>query len=152
MGHFHPRIGDTKAPIDSDAGLVSFSLPGCNLLGQLLAGGNPSVQALALPHRELQLRHVQLTGMLGGVVKLQWLRQPPRFLRCKGRIQRRTMRIQVVEHDPNCLRRRIQNLAEVLHLLGKVALGPLLGHGYLAVAGQRFHDQKQVHCPGAAVH
>src|SRR5262245_9215984 len=61
------------------------------------------------------------------------------------------MRIEIVQHDTNRLRLGIQDLTEVLHLLGKVYLGPALSHRRVSLSCQGFHEQKHVGRPGAAV-
>jgi hypothetical protein len=54
------------------------------------------------------------------------------------------VRVQIVHHQHHLLGVRIAHLQQVADLLGEIDRGAPLGHGDVAVPGQRFARQEQV--------
>src|SRR5260370_10985 len=85
-------IGNAERPVDLGPRVVAPTFPGSNLGRQSFGGVEPSIQALPGQHTELHFGHVQPTAVLGRVVKLQALGDPPRF------VQRLRIQLQHVFH------------------------------------------------------
>jgi hypothetical protein len=86
--------------------------------------------------------------MLGRVVKREPLGQPPCLVRGKRFVERgRSMRVQVVQHDRDASRCRVQTVGQVAHGAGPIGAGAALGDLDLAPARERFTEQEQVGYP-----
>ena len=72
---FDARIRRAKLPVDRADLLVAMVLPKLYLLTKVLNGGNVVGQALPCQHAEFNLRDIEPTGMLRGVVDLQAIGQ-----------------------------------------------------------------------------
>ena len=57
--------------MDASAGSVSLLLPCVDFADEAVWLVDPAIQALAAQHTDLDLDHVEPTGMLGGVVELE---------------------------------------------------------------------------------
>ena len=66
-------------PFDAGAGGVSLSLPCGDFADKALGVVDSAVQALAAEHADLDLDHIEPTGVLGGVVELQAAQNSPGF-------------------------------------------------------------------------
>src|SRR5215207_6329485 len=75
-----------KPPVDPTTGPVARRLPRRDLPFQGRLVGQPPVQALLGQHGQLDLGHVQPAAVLGGVVQLQPIGQPPGLGRWERRI------------------------------------------------------------------
>ena len=94
---------------------VSMILPRSDFRPQHRHFVDPAVEALAGKDAQLRLRHVQPTAVLGSVVDLQTLPQPPRLRGGKRLVQGPTrVGIQVVADQDQALRLRIVLLQESL--------------------------------------
>ena len=66
-----PGNSDGKTPMDLDLSLVAPFFPGTDRAAQPIGVGQAAVEAWTLSNADCDFRHVEPTGMLGGVVKLQ---------------------------------------------------------------------------------
>ena len=109
------------------------------------ASSPPLLQAGAGQYAELDFRHVQPTSVLGGVVELQPLRNPPGLWRRERLVQgRRTVRVQVVHDHPHHGGLRVSFVHQPTHLMGEVLHRAPLGHRHVTPARQRLTGQEQV--------
>ena len=70
MSKFPVRILTSKGPLDGSTLGVAGFLPGIDLRLQKLWAGNAPIQALPTEDSNLDLNHIQPTGVLWGVAKL----------------------------------------------------------------------------------
>jgi len=77
-----------EPPVDPTTGSVARCLPGGGLPLQGRPVGQPAVQALSGQHGQFDLGHVQPAAVLGRVVQLQLVGEPPGLGRWERRIQR----------------------------------------------------------------
>src|SRR5215218_3796697 len=89
-----------------DAGEIALSFPGGDLALELLAVVDSPVQALAFEHPDLDLDHVEPTGVLGGVVELQPLQDAMRLGGREGRRASRAYGWTGCPAPPGCTRHR----------------------------------------------
>jgi len=90
---------------------------------------------------------VQPTAMLGRVVDLQTLGEPPGFLRRKRFIERRRrVRIQVVHDQDDAFGERILLLQKIPQGKGPVDPCPPLGHTHITPPAQRLAEHENVAC------
>jgi len=83
--------------------------------------------------------------MLGRVMKLEPLHQPPRLRGFKGFVEsRRGMNVQVVHDHPNPFRARKMHIRQFTHLFSKINPGPPFGHRNVTPALERLERGKQV--------
>ena len=73
--------------MDASARGIALALPGFDLSNEDVALADAAVQALAVQHTDLDLSHVQPTGMFGCVMEFQALEDAVRFGRREGFIQ-----------------------------------------------------------------
>src|ERR1700738_1717247 len=66
-------------PSDAGAGGVSVPFPGVDFAAEPVWVVDSAVEALAAQHADLDLDHVEPTGMLGGVVEFQPAQNSPGF-------------------------------------------------------------------------
>src|SRR3982074_2498872 len=76
-----------KHPFDAGAGGVSLSFPGVDFAAEPVWVVDSAVEALAAQHADLDLDHVEPTGVLGSVVELQAAQNSPGFGGCEGLIE-----------------------------------------------------------------
>ena len=94
---------------------------------------------------EFNLCHVQPTGVLGRVVKLQALHDASRLSRRKGFVQRsHAVGVQVVKDHADHWGGGIGHIHQPLHLVSEVLHGAAFGDGYVAPAGQGFTGQEEI--------
>src|ERR671918_1576503 len=145
MAQLAPCNPRSEAPINPGMGQVAFGFQGLDFPPEGGFVGDALVQTLPAEHAQLQLGHVQPTTMLGGVVELQALENPPSLDRGKGLIQgSRAMGVQVVQDYPDHLSFRIGFIHQPPHLLGEVLHRALFGHLQVPPALLRLEEQKQV--------
>ena len=97
-----PCILGSKPPVDSGALLISSVLPCLNLALEGLLVGDTPTKTLPPEDGKLNLRHIQPTPVLRGIVKLKFFSDPPGFLCIKGFIQgSRLMCIEVIANQQN---------------------------------------------------
>jgi len=78
---FFACIGDAKGPVDLCPGFVALLFPRGNLCYQFLRRRQSAIQTLPAQHAKLHFRHVQPTAVLGRVMQLQPLGDPPCLFR-----------------------------------------------------------------------
>lgn len=129
----HFRIGPThlgsglvgcEHPIDTSSGSVSLALPCGDLAGETFGIVDTSIQALAVEDADLDLDHVEPTGVLGRVVEFQTAQDAAGFGRREGFVEgaRRVGR-QIVLHDANAACLGIMDIDEVAHAVGIISCG-----------------------------
>src|SRR5215218_2505279 len=102
---FTPRIFSRKSPLDFGTCSIALFFQLLDFTFEPFFISNSTVKALTTKDAQLDLCNIQPTPMLGRVVKLQLLENPPRLFRRERLIQRcRTVRVEVVEHHPHPLR------------------------------------------------
>jgi hypothetical protein len=145
MLEFDGRILSSKAPVDGDLLLVAPRGPGGDLPRSDLQGGYPLRQALPIQRRELDLSHVEPTGMLGGVMDLKALREPTRLSDRKDLVEgSERMRIEVIHDQDDLFGIRIVQIRQLADEQSPLLRGPLSGHHGIALAPQRFAGQKHI--------
>ena len=78
--HLSASIDTGKAPMDTAVVPIALGRQGHNMLPQLLLALDAFGQTAPLKNADLDLRHIQPTGMLGRVMDLQALPDTLRFL------------------------------------------------------------------------
>ena len=68
---FMPGDGDGKTPMDFDLLFVAPFFPRADLAASPLGVIQATIEALTLQHADFDFRHVEPTGVLGGVMELQ---------------------------------------------------------------------------------
>src|SRR5258707_3953792 len=86
--HFGAGFVGCEHPIDAGAGGVSLSFPGVDFAAEPVWVVDSAVQALAAEYADLDLDHVEPTGVLGGVVELQAAPNSPGFGACERLMHR----------------------------------------------------------------
>ena len=142
---FGSGIRGVEPPVDDGLGGVALGDQGLNLLPESILVGETLPEAATGQDTELDFRQVQPTSVLGGVVELQPLGNPPGLGCCKGLVQgRRPVRVQIVQDQPHHLYLRVSLVHQTAYLMGEVLHGAPLGHRHVAPAGQGFTGQEQV--------
>src|SRR5215207_8069028 len=140
-----PGIRGRKAPVDATARSVAGRLPGHDLPLQRRLVGQPAIQALLGQHGKLDLGHVQPAPVLGGVVQLQLVGQPPGLRGRERRIQRRRrVGVEVVLHQHDLLGGRVVDVDQVFDAVRPVDAGAPCADGYVPPAAQRLAHQEHV--------
>jgi hypothetical protein len=113
---------------DAGTGGVSLSFPCGDFADEALWIVDSAIQAFAAEHADLDLNHVEPTGMLGGVVELEAAQNSPGFRGRKCLIEGagRGGR-QVILHDPDARGIRIMDIDEFAYAPGVVFCRPTLG-------------------------
>src|ERR1700720_4988075 len=102
--HFGPGFVGCEHPFDASASGISRSLPSGDFTAEALWVVDSAIEALAAQHADLDLDHVEPTGVLGGVVELQAAQNAPGFCGRK-RLVEGAARVgrQVILHNANVL-------------------------------------------------
>ena len=120
-------------------------LPGGGLGAEARVAFDASVEALSGQDADLDLDHVEPTGMLGDVMELQSAQHPSRFVGREGLVERAGgMGRQIVEHHPDALGLGIVNVGEFAHAGGEVLRRAALGDLHLAPGAVRIEEHEQV--------
>src|SRR3954451_8328337 len=126
-------------PVDAGPRRIAGTYPGVDLGDELVAFADPPIQALAAQHADLDLNHVEPTGVLRCVVELQPSQEAVSLLRRKGLVQRASgVGREIVLHHPDPVGYRVVDIHEVAQAAGVVLCRALVGDRHLA--------------PGAAIH
>ena len=125
--HFGAGFSGCEAPGDLGAGGVSV-LPHAATRNETGIAFDAAVKALAGEDADLDLNHVEPTGVLGNVVELDAAKQAPRFFSWEGLIEG-AGRIgrQIVEHDADAFGLGIMEVGEFAHVDGEVDRRAALG-------------------------
>src|SRR5712692_10835445 len=78
---FHSGVGGGELPVDPHLLSVAVTLPGGDFAWQGGEVWHATVETRPSQYASLDLRHVEPTAVLGCVVSLQLVDQPPRLLR-----------------------------------------------------------------------
>src|SRR5258708_8108871 len=150
--HLSASIGTGKAPMDMTVLRIALSRKGHDVLPQMIEALDGLRQTAALKNADRDLRHIELTAMLGRIMHLQSLPDALRFLWRKRLVEAgRRMGVKVVHHQADHARLRIDLIDQPAHRLSKIQPGALRGHFDTAASGQRFDEHKQVRRPQALV-
>lgn len=109
MGRLHGRIeafklgpDDIRAelPVDFGLKLIAWALPSGDRFAQDPDMGDTTIQTLAGQHRQFTLRPIESTVMPGGVVKLEFARNPACFMGREDAIQsERGVGIEIIQNQ-----------------------------------------------------
>ena len=127
--HFQIRILPSEGPLDTSPLVVSASLPRIDFFGEGVTVRQAPIETLAVKNANFDFRHVQPTGVLGSVVKdhssQQFVRRPGsgHFLEALAE-----MGVEVVEHEMNATRRRVDLSEQVLDEGHEIRLGTMIGN------------------------
>ena len=100
---FGSCVPGVEPPVDGGPGRIALLDQGLDFPPESLLAGDPLLQAGAGQDAELDLRHVEPTAVLGGVMKLQPLGNPPGFPSRESLVQRcPAMGVQIVQDHPDC--------------------------------------------------
>src|SRR3712207_4243286 len=104
-----------------------------------------SLQALPDQHGEPYLHHVQPRAVHGRADELDLLGQTPRPLRGEALVEGgRGVRVEVVYHQADPARVRVEIVCEVAHHLGELRLSAMLGHPRFSVALGRLEGHEHM--------
>ena len=128
MAHFGAGLFGCEHPFDASPGGIALLLPGRGLGGQLFDTVDAAIKALGRQHADLDLHHVQPTGMLGDIVEFQSAQHPSGLL-SRERLVERAGRVdrQIVENDTDTLGLGKVNVSKFAHAGGEIDCGPALG-------------------------
>src|SRR5262245_9579685 len=129
--------------MDTGLSAVPLPLPGGHFTGQFGLAVQPPVQALAIHDADLRLGHVQPAAVLGRVMPLDLVQQPPGVLRLECLVQTRpVMGIEVVLHQPDLPGPWVMHFHQLPNAPGIVLAGPSVAHLDVTPAPQRLaHHQ-----------
>src|SRR5712664_3590245 len=85
---FHAGVSGGELPVDLHLCSVTVALPGSNFACQRGEVWDAAVEALPPQRSQFDFRHVEPTAVLWRIVHLQFVDQPPGFLRRECFIQR----------------------------------------------------------------
>src|ERR1035437_3980299 len=139
-------------PFDPSSRGVALLLPLSDFCLKQLRRGDALSGALPIHNPDFDLRHVQPTGVLGGVVELDALQQR----RCCSLTQHiheslPKVRVEVVQNEMNDERRRIHRLYKVLDEGHKVHFGAAGGDSDAPLFALGFDGYKEIARPVAPV-
>src|SRR4051794_543803 len=147
-----PGIPRREPPAHLRLGSVSMILPRSHFRPQERHFVDTPVEALAGKDAPFRLRHVQPTAVLGGVVNLQSLPQPPRLCRGKRLVEGPTrVGIQVVADQDQPLRLRIVLIQELLDAPRPFDLATLRRDPHAPPTAQGLEEHEEVRHPFALV-
>jgi len=149
---FDPGVIGSEAPVDRHVLSVAPGLVGRDGTLQGIGVGISALETGAAQHTELNLRHVQPTGVFGGVVKLQAFHDAPGFGGGKGLVQRRhAVGVQIVQDHADDGGVGVGHVYQPPHLVGEVLHGATFGDSHMAPARQRLAEQEKVAGAAASV-
>src|SRR5262245_5776543 len=127
---------------------IPLVLPRSHFRRDLFLTVQSPIQALAVHDADLRLRHVQPTPVLGRVVELDLVQQPPGLRRRERLIEAGpVVRVEVVLHQPDLLGPGVVGLDQLPHALGIVPPRTPLGDTDVPPAPQRLTHQELVADP-----
>ncbi len=103
------------------------------------------IETLPAQHADLDLHHVQPTGVLGCVMKLQPLKNAvcfgcrECFVQGPGGVGRK-----IVHDDTDLVRMRIVDIGQIAHAHGKILRGSLICHLHMAPGSVRIKKHEQI--------
>src|SRR5207245_9678240 len=107
--------------------MVALLLPGRNLLGKSVRVANAAIQALAAQNTQFDLGDVEPAAGFGGVVDLQFVREPLRFSRAERLVElSRRVGIQVVHYQHASLGCWVARINTVFDTLRPIHYAPTL--------------------------
>src|SRR6202163_2184304 len=150
--HFGAGFFGCEHPFDVGAGGVALLFPCCDFTDEALGVVDSAIQALAAEHANLDLDHVEPTGMLWGVVEFDAAQNSPGFggreclVEGAGRVGR-----QVVLYDPDARSIGIMDIDKFAHASGVVFCRPPLGDLDLAPRPMHVDADEEIDGAVAAV-
>jgi len=134
-----PGDGDGKTPMDFSPLFVAPFFPGANLAAPPIGVVQSAIEALIMQNADCDFRPIEPTGVLGGVMALQAVQQPPRFLRWKRLGQGRPcIGVEVIENHTHAYGLGIMPVDQLTDAFGPVPLGPACRDPYMTPSSQRF--------------
>src|SRR6516164_8697166 len=131
--------------MDACAAVIPLALPGRHLLRAQGLAVQPPVQALPVHDADLGLRHVQPTAVLGRVVELDLVQQPPGLRRRERLIQAGpVVGVQVVLHQADLLRPGVMHVHQIPDTAGVVPPRAAFAHPDMPPTPQRLTHQQLV--------
>ena len=132
-------------PIDLGSGLISFQFQGMDFAAGGFIIGDALLQTATGEDAELDLRHIQPTAVLGGVVELLPLGNASRLRRAKDILQRCwAMGVQVVQHQKDYRYLGVCFIHRPPHLVAEILGGTTFLHYYTPPILPRIAEQEQV--------
>jgi hypothetical protein len=124
---------------------IALALPCRNFDVEDGAITDAPIQTLPAQYASLDLHHIQPTGVLWGIMKLQALKDPMRFL-CRECLVHGPGRVsgKIVHHDPDLVRIRVVGVGQIAHADSKVFRGPLICHLHMAPGSMRVEKHEQI--------
>jgi hypothetical protein len=143
--HFGAGFVGCEHPFDAGTGGIALSLPCGDFAAEPFWVIDSAIQALAAQDADLDLDHVEPTGMLGSVVELQTAQDSPGLGRREGLVEGagRVGR-QVVLHHPDAVSIGIMDIDEFAHALGVVFCRPPLGELDRAPGTMHVEDDEEI--------
>ena len=121
--------------------------PSRDFLRQRLLVGNAAVKTLTREDTEFNLRHIEPTTVLGGVVKLQAVENPASFRGWKSFVKGGFDRgVEIVLHDPHGNGIGEHVIDEILHLMSIIETGALICNAHVPPPLERGKAHKQIRC------
>ncbi len=129
---FLPCLRGREAPHNRGLGRIADVFIGGDLTDEHGFVRDAAIQTLALQDTQLDFGHIQPTAMLGRVMKFELLQNATGVCGFKGLIERRGfVRVEIVQHDPNHVRRSGTRVSAISCLLAssKLTFGRLGSYG-----------------------
>lgn len=135
--HLRASIGTGKAPMNPTALRFALSRQRHDVVPQVFQALHPFGQTPAFKNADLNLRHIQLTAMLGRVMHLQSLPDALRFLGRKRLVEAGCrMCVEIIHHQADHPRLEIDLIDQPPDGLRKIQSGALLGQLHTAASVQ----------------
>src|SRR2546427_3878521 len=149
---FIPGDGDGKTPMDFDLLFGAPFFPCADLAAQPIGVVQAAIEALTIQNADVDFCHVEPTGVLGGVMELQAVQQPSRFIRRKRLVQGSPrMGVEVIEHQTHAYGLGIMRVYQFPDAFGPVPFGPACRDPYMTPSSQRFATHKLIANPFALI-
>ncbi len=138
-------IPGVEPPVDDRGGRVALRDQGLDLSPECLLIGEPQLGALARWRAKLNLRHGQLTPVLGCVSKLKLSDDPPGFCGLKALVRGcRAMGVLIVQDDSHHFGPGIGFVHQLSHLPGEILPGAPFSDCHMPPARLRLTGQEQI--------
>ena len=134
MAQLTSRILGSESPVYPGTGAVPVCFQGLDFPFESVFIRDTAVQTLPAEHAQFHLRHIKPTAMFGSVVELQLLKDSPGLGWFEGLVQgRRSMGVQVVQHQPHYFSLWVGLIYQPLHLVAKVSHSASFRHRHGAI-------------------
>lgn len=145
MSQFLACLFAVEHPPDLLSAGIASALPDGDFRFQFRPLGNPPIQALSAHDADLDFHHVEPTGVLWNVVKLNLAQNPPRLLRSKTVVERGgRVSGEIIEHHPDFLCTGVMSIHQIAHALGKVLPGATISNLDMPLGPMNIDHDKQI--------